>query len=216
MIIKEKNINTFFIFFIFLHVFVWTLVPSLVNTNLPLDTIEALAWSNEIKLGYEKYPPLFPFILELFFKIFGNQDWAFYLLSQLLIISSFVIIFKFSEDFFDKKIYGLISVLLLEGIFFFNFTSPELNPILCQFPFISATVFYSWKSIKYNDNLSWILFGIFAALSALTFYLSFYQLASIGLFFLFITIKDKKFNLKYLIFLISFLILFFSTLDLGF
>ena len=28
MIIKEKNINKFFIFFIFLHTFVWTLIPS--------------------------------------------------------------------------------------------------------------------------------------------------------------------------------------------
>ena len=72
MIIKEKNVNKFFIFFIFLHVFVWTLIPSLSNINLPLDTIEALAWSNEIKLGYEKYPPLFPFIIEFFFKIFGS------------------------------------------------------------------------------------------------------------------------------------------------
>ena len=212
MIIKEKNINKYFILFIFLHVFVWTLIPSLSNINLPLDTIEALAWSSEIKLGYEKYPPLFPFIIEFFFKIFGNQDWVFYFLSQLLIVSSFIIIFKFSEDFFDKRIYSLISVLLLEGIFFFNFTSAELNPILCQLPFISATVFYSWKSIKDNNNTSWILFGIFAALSALTFYLSFYQLASLGLFFLFITIKYKKFNLKYLLFLISFLILFFPHL----
>lgn len=212
MIIKEKNINKFFIFFIFLHIFVWTIIPSLSNINLPLDTIEALAWSSEIKLGYEKYPPLFPFIIEIFFKIFGSQDWVFYFLSQLLIVSSFIIIFKFSEDFFDKRIYSLISVLLLEGIFFFNFTSPELNPILCQLPFISATVFYSWKSIKDNNNTSWTLFGIFAALSALTFYLSFYQLASLGLFFLFITIKYKKFNLKYLLFLTSFLILFFPHL----
>ena len=39
--IKNKNVNKFFFLFIFMHVFIWTLIPSLVNINLPLDTIEA-------------------------------------------------------------------------------------------------------------------------------------------------------------------------------
>ena len=142
----------------------------------------------------------------MFYLIFGNQDWAYYFLSQLFVVSGFVIIFKFSEDFFQNKALSLISILLLEGIYFYNFTTPELNAFLCQFPFLAATVFYCWKAIKIIDNISWFLFGVFSALAALTYYLSFYLLSSLGLFFIYIIIKKKKFNYKYLISLISFII----------
>ena len=206
MKIKNNNINKVFVIFLFVHLIIWTLVPSISNNNLPLDTIETLVWGNELQLGYDKYPPLVPLFTEFFYLIFGNQDWAYYFLSQLFVVSSFIIIFKFSKDFFQNRIYSLISVLLLEGIYFYNFTTPELNPFLCQMPFLSATVFYCWKGVKQNDNISWFLFGIFAALAVLSFYLSFYLLSSLGLFFIYIIIEDKKFNPKYLISLISFFV----------
>ena len=41
---KKKNISNLFYLFLISHLFVWTLVPSMTNNNLPLDTIEALAW----------------------------------------------------------------------------------------------------------------------------------------------------------------------------
>jgi hypothetical protein len=208
MKIKKKFINNFLLFFLFTHLVIWTLIPSISNTNLPLDTIEALAWSNELKMGYDKFPPILPLFLELFYQIFGNQDWAYYFLSQIIVLSSFFIVFHFSKFFFTNPSYGLISILLLEGIYFHNFTTPELNPLICQLPFVAATVFYGWKSIKFNDNTSWTLFGVFSALAVLTFYLSFYLLFSLSLFFVFIIVSEKKFNFKYLIALISFFIVF--------
>ena len=207
MQISKKDINKILILFLISHIVIWTFVPYVFNINLPLDTIEALAYGNDLQLGYDKYPPLFPLIIEFVFQIFGNQDWAFYFLSQIFITSSFIIIFKFSCDFFQNQIFGLISVLLLEGIFFHNFTTPELNPILGQMPFLTLTVFYCWKAFNQNDNLSWFLFGVFAALSVLIFYLSFYLLLSLALFFIYNIIKNKNFNFKYLIALVSFFII---------
>ena len=206
MKIIKSDINKFLALFLFAHLIIWTFIPSISNNNLPLDTIEALGWSDKFQLGYDKYPPIFPLFIELFYLIFGNQDWAYYFLSQLFVVSSFIIIFKFSEGFFKNRTHSLISVLLLEGIYFYNFTTPELNAFLCQFPFLAATVFYCWKSIKQNDNISWFLFGTFAALALLTYYLSFYLLSALSLFLIYIIIKDKKFNRKYLISLISFII----------
>ena len=206
MKIKKSDVNKVLALFLFVHLIVWTLIPTISNTNLPLDTIEALAWSSNLDWGYNKHPPFSAWFVEFFYQIFGNQDWAYYFLSQLFVVSSFIIIFKFSEDFFKNKIHSLISVLLLEGIYFYNFTTPELNPFLCQLPFLAATVFYCWKGIKQNDNVSWLLFGFFAGLGVLTFYLSFYLLFSLSLFLIYIMIKDKKFNTKCLISVISFFV----------
>ena len=90
MIPHKINNNNLFYIFITSHLIIWTLVPTLTNHNLPLDTIEALAW------GYSKHPPLSAFAVEVFYQIFGNQDWAYYFLSQLFVVSAFFIIFKSS------------------------------------------------------------------------------------------------------------------------
>ena len=92
--ISIKNTNSIFYIFLFLHLLIWTLVPSLSNVNLPLDTIEALAWGSNLDWGFSKHPPLSAFAVEFFFSFFGSNDWAYYLLSQIFIIVSFTYVWK--------------------------------------------------------------------------------------------------------------------------
>ena len=200
---KKIDVNKSLVLFLFVHLIIWILVPSISNVNLPLDTIEALAWGSNLDWGYGKHPPVSAWSVELFYKIFGNQDWAYYFLSQLFVVIAFFIVFKFSEDFFSNKIYSFISVLVLEGIFFYNFTTPEFNVNVCQLPFWALTVYFCWEGIKKNDLVSWFLFGIFAAFGVLSKYLFIYLLISIDIFFIYLIIK-KRFNLKCLVSLISF------------
>jgi 4-amino-4-deoxy-L-arabinose transferase-like glycosyltransferase len=211
MLVNKKNIQNLFYIFVITHLFLWTLVPSITNNNLPLDTIEALAWGSNIDWGFNKHPPASAFFLEIFYQIFGAQDWAYYLLSQIFVVSTFVIVFKFSEELFKNKTLSLISVILLEGIYFYNFTTPEFNVNVCQLPFWSLCVYYSWKLFD-NQKVIFqdcVLLGIFAAIGILSKYLFIYLLLAIVLFF-FYTIfikKFKKFNFKYLISLEVFIIL---------
>ena len=205
-----KNINNIFYIFVLLHLIFWTLVPSLTNQNLPLDTIEALAWGSNLDWGFNKHPPMSAFFPEVFFQIFGSQDWAYYLLSQIFVIISFYYVFKFSKEFFNNDILGLISVLLIEAIYFYNFTTPEFNVNVCQLPFWSLTVYFSWKiytskEIKFTDCF---LVGLFAAFGFLSKYLFVYLLASIDLLFIYLIFikRERKFDFKYLISLEVFLI----------
>ena len=203
MELKKKNVNKYLIFFLFTHLFIWTLVPSISNINLPLDTIEALAWGNDFQFGYSKHPPLSAWFVDFFYKIFKNQDWSYYFLSQLFVIISFIIIFKFSENFFRNSVLSLISIFLLEGIYFFNYTSVEFNVNVCQLPFWALSVFYCWEGVEKNETKSWVLFGLFAALGFLSKYLFVYLLLALDLFFLYL-LFNKKINFKCLISLISF------------
>jgi hypothetical protein len=41
---------------------------SISNTNLPLDTIEALAWGSNLDWGFNKHPPFSAFAVEFFYK----------------------------------------------------------------------------------------------------------------------------------------------------
>ena len=206
MKVKNININKTLIFFLIAHLIIWTLIPSISNINLPLDTIEALAWGGNLDWGYTKHPPFSAWVVELFYQIFGNQDWVYYFLSQLFVVTAFFIIFKFSEEFFKNKIFSLMSVLLLEGIYFYNFTTPEFNVNVCQLPFWALTVYYCWKGIKEKEVSNWLLFGLFAACGVLSKYLFIYLLVAIDIFFIYL-ISTKKFNYKSLVSIVSFFII---------
>ena len=211
MTINNKNIDNVFYIFVISHLIFWTLIPSISNHNLPLDTIEALAWGSNLDWGFNKHPPMSAFFLELFFQIFGSQDWVYYLLSQIFVIISFYYVFKFSKEIFNSSLLSLISVLLIESIYFYNFTSPEFNVNVCQLPFWSLTVYYSWKiySGKEIKFLDCFLVGLFAAFGFLSKYLFIYLLVSIDLLFIYLIFikKERKFDFKYLITLEVFLLI---------
>ena len=208
MAIYKKNISNLFYIFVFAHLLIWTLVPSLTNHNLPLDIIEALAWGSNLDWGFNKHPPMSAFLPELIYQIFGPKDWAYYLLSQICIVVSFIVVFKLAEDFFDNKIYCLLSVLLLEGIYFYNFTTPEFNVNVCLIPFWSLSVFYLWRGIKNNKILDWLLLGLFAGLGFLSKYLFVYLGLAIDVLLIYM-IYTKKLNFKCLVSFVPFIIILF-------
>ena len=211
MSIYNKNINNIFFIFLISHLIIWTVIPSITNNNLPLDTIEALAWGSNLDWGFNKHPPMSAFFSEFFFKVFGSQDWAYYFLSQIFVVVSFFYVFKFANEILGNIKLSLLSVFLLESIFFYNFTTPEFNVNVCQLPFWSLVVYYSWK-IYDRKNIEFIdcfLVGLFAAIGFLSKYLFIYLLISIDLLFIYLIFikKTKKFDFKYLITIEVFLVL---------
>jgi 4-amino-4-deoxy-L-arabinose transferase-like glycosyltransferase len=211
MNVLNRNINNLFLIFVLSHIVIWTFIPTLTNNNLPLDTIEALAWGSNLDWGFNKHPPMSAFFTELFFQIFGAQDWAYYFLSQLFVLIAFYYVFKLSYEILGNFKLSLICVLLLESIYFYNFTTPEFNVNVCQLPFWSLVVYYSWKiydskEIKFKDCF---LIGFFAAIGFLSKYLFIYLLASIILLFIYLIFykKTKKFDFKYIITLEVFIVL---------
>ena len=211
MNVSKRNINNIFLIFTISHLIIWTLVPSLTNNNLPLDTIEALAWGSNLDWGFNKHPPMSAFFPEVFFKIFGPQDWSYYLLSQIFVVISFYYVFKLSNEILRDTKLSLISVLLLVSIYFYNFTTPEFNVNVCQLPFWSLVVYYSWRiyNSKKISFLDCVLVGLFGALGFLSKYLFVYLLISIDLLFIYLIFfkKTKKFDFKYLITLEVFIVL---------
>ncbi len=211
MIGLNRNINNIFFIFVLSHLLIWTVVPTITNKNLPLDVIEALAWGSNLDWGFNKHPPVSAFFPEVFFQIFGAQDWAYYFLSSLFVVISFYFVFKVANEILSDKLLSLFSVLILEAIYFYNFTTPEFNVNVCQLPFWSLVVYFSWKiySSKEIKFIDCFLIGLFSALGFLSKYLFFYLLASIFLFFMYLMLikRDRKFDFKYFIILEVFVIL---------
>ena len=201
---KEKKI--FYLLCLY-HLIIWTIVPYYSNKNLPLDVIEALAWGQDFDLGYNKHPPLSAWIPGLLFKIFGNKDWIYYLLSQVFIVISFIFLWKLSSFFLKKNYQILLSVLTIEGIAFFTFETPQFNVNICQIPLWIGTVYFFFKSIKKNKITDWIFLGIFSALGFLTKYIFAYLLISLFFYLVFIFLIKKKINFNSLYALLTFFLI---------
>ena len=206
-----KNIENLFYVFLLFHLAVWTLVPTITNINLPLDTIEAIAWGSNLDWGFNKHPPASAFFTEVFYQIFGAQDWSYYLLSQIFVVISFYFVFKLSNEILRNLKLSFISVLLLEGIYFYNFTTPEFNVNVAQLPFWALSAYFTWKVLNKKEPAVFdlVLLGIFAAIGFLSKYLFLYLLLSIDLLFFYLLFveKDRKFKFSYLISLEVFLLL---------
>jgi 4-amino-4-deoxy-L-arabinose transferase-like glycosyltransferase len=201
---KEKKI--FYLICLY-HLIIWTIVPYFSNKNLPLDVIEALAWGQNFDLGYNKHPPLSAWIPGLLFKIFGNKDWIYYLLSQVFIVISFIFLWKLSLFFLKKNYQILLSVLTIEGIAFFTFETPQFNVNICQIPLWIGTVYFFFKSIRKNKITDWIFLGVFSALGFLTKYIFAYLLISLFFYLVFIFLIKKKINFNSLYALLTFFLI---------
>lgn len=156
--------------FILVHVILWTLIPTFVNRNLPLDTIEALAWGHEWRLGYDKHPPLSAWMLEIAAVVGLRTDLAIYFLSQLLIGITFLLVYKLGREWLSQA-QAVVATLILEGIWFYTYSSPEFNVNIAQMPFWVGGSFAFWRAIQTRELHWWILLGFCAAMAMLSKYL---------------------------------------------
>ena len=202
------TVNKKLLIFLSTHLIIWTLIPSITNNNLPLDVIEHLAWGTNLNWGFIKHPPLVAVFPEIFYQIFGPQDWAYYFLSQLFVIIAFYYVYLFSLEILNNNNYAFLSVILLEGIFFYNFTTPEFNVNVCQLPFWAMAVYYGHQCFNKNKIKDYFILGLVMALGFLSKYLFIYLICSVIIFY-FYFIKKNNFKIIHFLPGIIFLIIIF-------
>ncbi len=152
------------VFWIFagVHLFLWTLIPTLVSPNAPLDVIEGYAWGREWLIGTYKHPPMQAWWLEAFAWFTGRAPWAHFFASQLAVVIAFWAVWRTGLRILGP-VPALLGVMLLEGVIYYNFTSPEFNPNVLQLPFWALISLFYYRSIKDNKLLDWCLLGLWSA-----------------------------------------------------
>jgi hypothetical protein len=153
----EKRPDKVFGAFAVAHLIMWTVLPSLLYANLPLDLIEALTYGREWQLGYDKLPPLPWWIVEIVYRVVG-ADFAYYLVSQVTVLAAFAAIWACARRLVGQR-GALISVLIVDGLHFFGFTAPKFNHDVTQLPFWALAGFAFHSALR-NGRLShWAVLG---------------------------------------------------------
>ena len=138
------------------HLIIWTVIPTIICRNAPLDVIEGYVWGHEWLMGTYKHPPMQAWILETLALLTGRASWAHFFASQVAIIATFWAVWQTGRKI-TGEISALVAVMLLEGIAYYNFTSPEFNPNVLQLPFWALACWSFHRAVR-DDNLAdWLL-----------------------------------------------------------
>lgn len=170
---KPFSLKHLWIWAIF-HLVAWTLVPALCNTSLPLDSVEAVLWGSEWQWGYDKHPPLSAWAAELFALMFG--DIGVYLLSQLCVVSAGIGIYKLARLLKLSEAQAVCSVVMLECLHFYTFSSVEFNVNIIQLPFWAWGWYWAMHAVENRRVLPWVGLGLCVGLGALAKYIAVFML----------------------------------------
>jgi hypothetical protein len=146
-----------FAVFCLMHVAVWTLVPTVLYPNLPLDLIEARTYGPEWQLGYDKLPPMPWWMIEVMYRLVG-ADWSYYLLSQVVVVAAFAIVWLTALPLIGAA-GALASVLIVDGLHYFNFTAAKFNHDVAQLPFWALAGFAFHRALRDGRLGFWALLG---------------------------------------------------------
>jgi 4-amino-4-deoxy-L-arabinose transferase-like glycosyltransferase len=163
------NTKKYFWLFCIVHLLIWTIVPAIVRGSVPQDTLEGIVWGNQWQFGYDKHPPLAAWLSALATHIGGTVGWPVYLLAQILIVMTFWAVWRLAREFLPP-LYALLSVLLLEGIMYYNLLSPKFNPGTLMTPVWALSILFSYFAIKQQKSWQWLLVGVITAVNIYTKY----------------------------------------------
>src|SRR5262245_39699373 len=165
-----------------LHVIVWTALPLVVCHNLQLDLIEDLALGREWQLGYWKHPPLPWWAADALYRLTGTI-YSVYLLGPLAAAACFYGVWLLARDTVGA-FRGLIAVIALEGIHFYNFSVVKFAHDQMQLPFWAFTAWFMRRGLTRGRAADWLLAGVCLAGAFWSKYAVFALAASLGLFLL--------------------------------
>ncbi|WP_395647784.1 glycosyltransferase family 39 protein [Terricaulis sp.] len=142
----------------------WTLAPALSHTAPPLDVVEMYAWGREGVVATFKHPNLPGLVLEATRRLTGAAGWPAYLMSQIFVCATLWAAYALGCELLDKR-RALAGALLLTGVVFFSWPTPEFNHNVAQMPFWALVILALWRAGTHGKLLDWALLGLFAGLS---------------------------------------------------
>ncbi len=151
------------------HLVVYVVVAMLTQPNAPLDTIEMQHWGRNPAWGYYKHPPLPGWLAEVGHRLGGDSGWLIHLFGQLLMVACFWSVWRLAGEVLPPS-RALLSVLMLEAIHYYNYTSLEFNNNLCLVGFAALGTVALFQALRGGGKLIWLAAGAAWGLACLSKY----------------------------------------------
>jgi hypothetical protein len=178
----KNDIDNKVLIFILSHLVIWTFIPVLLKSWICRDMAEHFLWGQQMEWGYYRHPPVLPWLITGWFKIFPTTKFFYFLLSQVNIAVGFYFIYKILNRFLDKE-RAYLSVLLLELViyYFFSIKLHHDTILLSMWP---LCIYAALKAFETDSFYRWAFFGFMAAGIILTKYVSVVILCAIFVYYI--------------------------------
>jgi 4-amino-4-deoxy-L-arabinose transferase-like glycosyltransferase len=144
------------------QILAWTLAPALTHSAPPLDVVEGYMWGREWVIATYKHPGLVSWVLEASRVATGVVGWPAYLIAQVFVAVTFICVFLLGRDLLraDRAAAG---TLLLTGIAYYAWPTPEFNHNVAQLPFWAGVALALWRAIERGSLFWWLVLAVCAA-----------------------------------------------------
>ncbi len=116
-------------------------------------------WGREWVLLTYKHPQLPCWLLEISHLLTGSFRWPQYMLSQLLVSTTFVLVYLLARDIMGST-RAVAAVLLLPSVYFFGWPTPQFNHDYAQMPFWAGICWLLWRSARDGKPVWWLALGL--------------------------------------------------------
>jgi len=140
----------------------WTLAPAFTHSAPPLDVVEGYMWGREWVIATYKHPALPSWVLEATRVLTGAVGWPAYLVSQLFIVATFVLVYLLGCDLMGRQ-RAAAGTLLLTGVVYYSWPTPEFNHNVAQTMFWAGFAWALWRAVERRSLRWWLLLGAFGA-----------------------------------------------------
>jgi 4-amino-4-deoxy-L-arabinose transferase-like glycosyltransferase len=141
----------------------WTLAPILSHRAPPLDMVEMYAYGHEGVVATYKNPNLPGLILDATRRLTGGAIWPAYVIAQLFVATAFVCVYALGRDLLGNA-RALAGTLLLTGIYFYSWRTPQLNNNLTQVPLWAGVCLALWRATTSGRLRWWLALGVVSGL----------------------------------------------------
>ena len=155
--------------FFALYLLLWVLLPVLLNSEIPGDNIEQLAWSQIPAWGYSKHPPFPTWVLCLFALVFPKGVPLTYALGGLQVAVTLLIAWRLMNETLGSH-KALLATVLVTCITYHSNRVHFYNHNTALLVASAASIYCVWRCSRSQDLKWWIALGLCWAVGMLSKY----------------------------------------------
>lgn len=165
---KDWTVRAFWAFAL-LHLVVWSGLPLVFFSALPMDSMEAHLWGSQWQWGYHKHPPFPAWIARTATLATFGSPLGIFVASQLCVVASFWAAWRMGRELVSPRA-ALLGAMLLECCTFYNYESTILNNNTVLYALWALAILSLFRALETGQNRYWAALGVCGGLGMLTKY----------------------------------------------
>jgi 4-amino-4-deoxy-L-arabinose transferase-like glycosyltransferase len=180
----KQKLTMWFWVIVLAHIFLWTVLPTLIRYTLPMDANEGYLWGTVLDFGYDRDPWLNGWLTRFAIDIGGRSGWVVYAFGQLCSVAAFWGVWRLGQRIFCAQ-HAFLAVFLLEGIQYYHLAVIDFNDNALELGLWPLMIWIFYRALVDQKIRYWVACGLLSGLGLMAKYYTLFPLCCMFLFMLY-------------------------------